>query len=761
MATKKSSVSAEQDPAGAALSGTAKKSVTRKTASTAAPDAAAEPAPKAPVKKAAARKSVATDADASASEPIAKVAKKPATRKVKPAPAQTDETSAGTVGSATEKPATKKPAARAKKKVEQIAPLESDAPQQENAEAQALQQVDLTPSEVHLAPAPETLATESAESGELQGQGEHDEQTAEERAEESAEESAEDGGYDLGGKSREELIALLEELLADRPVQSLRREAEAVKVAFYKLHRTAVEQQKKLFVEAGGVPEEFVSEVDPIEQKFKEVFALYRRKRDEHAASIERAKNESLAIKTRIIEELKELITKGETLGHTFNAFRDLQRRWRETGPVPQTATKDIWETYNHHVEQFYNYININKELRDLDLRRNYETKVAMCEEAEALLLEPSVVAAFNRLQKLHERWRDTGPVTAEYKEAIWERFRQASSRINKLHQDYFEKLKEDQKRNFDLKTELCIKTEELAEAEYASRREWNKASDRLAEIQKLWKTIGFAPKKDNTHIYDRFRQACDRFFESKRNFYAGVKDEEEENLQLKIELCIMVEGLQESDQWSKTSDEIIALQKRWKEIGPVSRRHADAIWKRFRAACDHFFDRKAQQFSGQEAQQHENLERKRALLAEMAAVDMTALNFDTLKDFQRRWGEIGFVPIKQKETLGREYKKLVDGMFDALRADGRQQRMGNYRNRINDMRSSGTGRLQSERDKLFSRVRQLEADIALLENNIGFFAKSRNSEKIIADVRQQIDKARGEMAAQMEKIRMIDREQE
>ena len=343
---------------------------------------------------------------------------------------------------------------------------------------------------------------------------------------------------------------------------------------------------------------------------------------------------------------------------------------------MPQQHVKDLWETYNLHVENFYNFIKINKELRDLDLKKNYEQKLALCEQAEALVLEPSVVEAFHKLQKLHDEWRETGPVANEYKEALWERFKAASSRINKQHQEHFEALKAEQVRNLELKTGLCEATEELAAQPFTARKEWNRASDRLLEIQKTWKTIGFAPKKDNNRIYERFRAACDRFFEAKRQFYAGVKAEMEHNLQLKTELCEAAESLMQSEEWKKATDELIALQARWKQIGAVSRRHSDAVWKRFRAACDRFFERKSAHFAGVDGEHEENLRRKLALLDEMAAADVRAGGYEVIRDFQRRWGEIGFVPIRQKEAVQKRYKAAVDELFATLRGSERDRSM-------------------------------------------------------------------------------------
>ena len=584
------------------------------------------------------------------------------------------------------------------------------------------------------------------------------EATAEEDAAERAagEESSEDR---FAGKSKEELVGLFARMLEEQPVQSIRRDVEALKIAFYRLRRAEVEAARRRFVEEGGAEEEFTPAVNGVETQFKELFREYRRRRDEFIANLEAEKERNLKIKLEIIEELKELVNSDETLNHTFTKFRELQQRWKETGIVPQQQVKDLWETYNLHVENFYNFIKINKELRDLDLKKNYEQKVALCEQAEALLLEPSVVEAFHKLQKLHDEWRETGPVANEYKEALWERFKAASSRINKQHQEHFEALKAEQVKNLGLKTELCVATEELAAQPLTTRKEWNRASDRLLEIQKTWKTIGFAPKKDNNRIYERFRTACDRFFEAKRQFYAGVKAEMEHNLQLKLELCEAAESLSGSEEWKKATDELIALQARWKQVGAVARRHSDAVWKRFRAACDKFFERKSAHFASVDGEHEENLHRKLALLDEMEAADVKAGGYEVIRDFQRRWGEIGFVPIKQKDAVQKRYKAAVDALFSVLRGSERDRSMDRFREKVSTLKASGDRRLRSERERLYNKVRQLEQEIALLENNIGFFAKSKNAEALVADVRAKIDRARGEMAAAIEKVKLIDRQ--
>ena len=584
-------------------------------------------------------------------------------------------------------------------------------------------------------------------------------ETAEEAAADQLAQEAPSAEDKFAGKGKEELVALFMRMLEEQPVQSIRRDVEALKIAFYRIRRAEVEAARRKFIEEGGAEEDFAPAVDGVEVQLKELFKEYRRRRDEFIANLEAEKEKNLQVKLGIIEELKELVNSDETLNHTFTKFRELQQRWKETGIVPLQNVKDLWETYNLHVENFYSFIKINKELRDLDLKKNYEQKVTLCEQAEALVLEPSVVEAFHKLQKLHDEWRETGPVANEYKEVLWERFKAASSRINKQHQEHFEALKGEQVRNLELKTELCAATEELAAQPLTTRKEWNRASDRLLEIQKTWKTIGFAPKKDNNRIYERFRTACDRFFEAKRQFYSGVKAEMEHNLQLKTEICEAAESLMNSEEWKKATDELIALQARWKEIGAVSRRHSDAIWRRFRAACDKFFERKGAHFASVDGEHEENLKKKLALLEEMAAADVKTGGYDVIRDFQRRWGEIGFVPIKQKDAVQKKYKAAVDALFNTLRGTERDRSMNRFREKVSSFKSAGGSRLRSERERLYGKVRQLEQEIGLLENNIGFFAKSKNAESLIADVKAKIERAREDMAAAIEKVKLIDRQ--
>ncbi len=692
----------------------------------------------------------AAEASAAAEEPVAEVADAPAESAVTETPAA--EASAGVA----EAPAAETPAEEAaaerisgeeaapRAKRARIKPAAGPEVAESEEDASRDVQVDFADEEAALAAQNAGLEIEGATP---------EEEAAEELAAQKPEEDK------FAGKGKEELVALFARMLEEQPVQSIRRDVEALKIAFYRIRRAEVEAARRRFVEEGGAEEDFAPSVDGAEIQLKEQFKEYRRRRDAFIANLEAEKEANLKVKQAIIEELKELVNSDETLNHTFNKFRELQQRWKETGIVPLQNVKDLWETYNLHVENFYSFIKINKELRDLDLKKNYEQKVALCEQAEALVLEPSVVEAFHKLQKLHDEWRETGPVANEYKETLWERFKAASSRINKQHQEHFETLKGEQVKNLELKTGLCVATEELSSQPLTTRKEWNRASDRLLEIQKTWKTIGFAPKKDNNRIYERFRTACDRFFEAKRQFYAGMKTEMEHNLQVKIEICEAAESLMNSEEWKKATDELIALQARWKQIGAVSRRHSDAVWKRFRAACDKFFERKASHFASVDGEHEENLQKKLALLAEMAGADVKAGGYEVIREFQRRWGEIGFVPIKQKDAIQKKYKAAVDELFNTLRGSERDRSMGRFREKVSSFKASGDRRLRSERERLYNKVRQLEQEIGLLENNIGFFAKSKNAEALVADVRAKIERAREEMASTIEKVKLIDKQ--
>ncbi len=623
---------------------------------------------------------------------------------------------------------------------------EPEEPAGESVEAPAAPQENPAETEEPAPPAEEPTAEEEKPSIE-----------AKEPAEEGAEISEKPNPYT--GKDPSEILELFTSILQSKPVQSLREEVESIKVAFYKAVRADFESQLARFVAEGGNAEEFVPAENPLEARFKDLLGLYRDKRDEFLKNLDLEKQRAYEAKVRIINELKELIDSNETVGNTFQAFRELQQRWKDAGVVAQEHVRDLWETYHHHVENFYNYVKINKELRDLDLKKNYEAKILLAEEAEALSLDPSVLDAFQKLQQLHERWREIGPVATEYKEALWERFKTASSAINKRHQSYYEALKAEQEQNLVLKTELCVKCEEVADGVYTSRKEWEDASNQVVEMQKVWKTIGFGPRKENTKIYNRFRAACDRFFSAKHAYYKELRSENADNLQAKIDLCVQAEALKESDDWKGTTEALIELQKKWKEIGLTSRKQSEAVWKRFRSAADEFFKRKAEHFGEQEEKLAENLEAKKQMLSDLAglAKEKVEVSFDKIKAYQRQWAEIGFVPIKQKEAIQTEYKKVMDQLFGQLRGEEREHHMRNFQEKVSQIRAGGVRKVNQERERLYQKLKQLEADIQVWENNIGFFSKSKNAEALVNEVQNKINKAKEQIATLIDKIKLID----
>ncbi|PKP06176.1 MAG: DUF349 domain-containing protein [Bacteroidetes bacterium HGW-Bacteroidetes-5] len=578
---------------------------------------------------------------------------------------------------------------------------------------------------------------------------------------------------DFSELSLKEIIQNFQDLLERRDQHEMYKFADSIKAAFYKtLKKEKIAAGMTLPVhdekEDEESSEENIVSSNPfaeLERGFKELYNRYKVERTSFLQVLERNKEDNLRQKNEIIDELKGLLDKQEDLQHTFPSFRELQNRWKMVGPVPQANSKDLWDTYQFLIEKFYDFVKINNELRDLDLKKNLEIKTDLCEKAEQLMDEPNVVQAFRKLQKYHEEWRELGPVPKELREEIWNRFKLATSNINKRQQDHFEGLKEDQKSNLDLKTSICERAEAIAATE-GDDRDWNVLSKSMENLQIEWKGIGFASKKDNQRIYDRFRAACDKFYNAKRDYYSNFKKVMQDNLDKKLALCEQAEALKGSEDWKKTTDQLIAMQKRWKEIGPVARKQSDLVWKRFRAACDLFFENKAKHFSTVEESYDDNLKKKQDLIDEINAFKpetKSAENLEALKDFQQRWNEIGYVPLKDKERIQAAYRHAVDVKFADVRSSDNENKLVRFRKHIKELQSSTKGDrgIKVERDKLLQKFRQLEQDIALLENNKGFFAKSKNADSIFSDIDKKISIAREELVQIEEKIKLIDKQYE
>ncbi len=559
-----------------------------------------------------------------------------------------------------------------------------------------------------------------------------------------------------------ELVNTMRDVLEESDDRDIKSDIEAIKAAFYRNIKENAEAAKKEFIDGGGAEEDFKAEEDPYENDIKDLLKKYRQIRIEYNKKLDQEKEENLKKKYEVIEKIKGLINNEESINKTFNEFRALQQEWREIGLVPQSKMKMLWDTYHFNVENFYDYIKINRELRDLDLKKNLEAKIKLCEKAEELLLDSSIIRAFNTLQKYHEQWREIGPVPREQKDDLWERFKAATTTINKKHQAFFEDRKLEQKKNLEAKTALCEKVEAIDIDAIDSHKEWDKTSKELIQLQKVWRTIGFAPRKDNNKIYDRFRSACDKFFDAKRAFYAKNKEEQQNNLQLKIDLCMQAEDLKDSTDWKKTTQDLIQIQKKWKEIGPVPRKQSESIWKRFRTACDYFFDKKSEHFSEMDSEHEDNLKLKEELIKEIknfkSSKDVEA-NLEKLKEFQRRWAEIGHVPFKKKDEILSEFKESINKLYDNLKIDDEQRNLLKFRTKMSSYSetSRGQNKMRFERDKYMNKMKQLENDLVLLDNNIGFFAESKNAESLIKDVQKKIEMTKQKIELLKEKIRVID----
>ena len=571
---------------------------------------------------------------------------------------------------------------------------------------------------------------------------------------------------DFSNQGLKEIVDTFKELLEGENMQQLYKHAEALKAAFYKNLRkekiaSGLMQPAEAAVTetpaegAETAPEEAAEEtvsVNPfaeIERGFKDLYSQYKVKRAAFTQEQEKNKEENYQEKLAVIEDLKALVEASEDLKETFPKFREIQNRWRAIGPVPQARVKDLYDTYQHYVEMFYDYVKINKEFRDLDFKKNLEAKEKLCLRAEALAEEEDVVGAFRTLQKLHEQWKELGPVSKEFRDSIWERFRAATAVINKKHQGFFEAQKGNQKENFEAKTALCEKVEEIAATEVTDASAWNRLTKEIENIQKEWRKIGFASKKDNQKVYDRFRAACDAFFNKKREYYSDFKNQMQDNLTRKLELCEKAEALKESTDWKKTTDEIIELQKQWKEIGPVSRKKSEQVWKRFRGACDEFFSNRDKHSGGQDSEQAENLAKKRALIDEVRdfVIEDRDEAREALRNFQERWNAIGFVPFKEKARIQDAFRKVMNEKFAEFRDGGR-----NYV-------SKAERAVRTERDRLVQKFMKKEQEIATWENNMGFFSQSKNAEALLAELNKKIDIARQELADLEETIKAYDRE--
>ncbi|MBP7496723.1 MAG: DUF349 domain-containing protein [Bacteroidales bacterium] len=562
--------------------------------------------------------------------------------------------------------------------------------------------------------------------------------------------------------SKEELVQHLEELVKTDNIIKVKARVAITKSYFYKIvnkEKENIETHKELL--AGEEKEKIETEIDPLVERYNEAFKIYKEKKRDYEAEQERIKLDNFEKKKALIEELKVLIDSDEHLKKVNDDFRVIQEKWKEIGQVPVSENKNLWENYHHWVERFYEKVKINRELKDLDLRKNMERQIELCAQAEELLLETSIIKSFKRLQKLHEEWKEVGPVPSDKKEELWERFRRATESINTMRREYYDKLYEEQQKNLLSKTALCEKAEFINTLEYNTPQEWKEANDKIMELYKIWKTIGYAPKKDNENIWKRFMTAIRTFNKNRNDFYGKAKEEFSNNYNLKLNICIQAEAIKDSTDWRNTTKEFLHLQEEWKKVGPVNNKAGEALWKRFRAACDVFFSNKFKYFENIEKSQEENLKAKQAIIQQLKELEFSndnAENLKILKDIQKQWTEIGFVPIQEKDKLQEEYSKLINGHFEKLKLKPGDKLDNNYKAKYEGIlnNTNGERNLSKEMGFLLGKISAIQNDINLWENNIGFLANSKNADLLKEEFNGKINNAKEQIRIFQEKINYL-----
>ena len=577
-------------------------------------------------------------------------------------------------------------------------------------------------------------------------------------AEQPAAEMPELEKVDYSALNKDQLVSELEKLLA-MPVDSVKDRVAQVKAAFFALRKEEIAAEKAEFLAKGNEEQAFAPATDEAETKIKELLGEFKEKRAEFNAEQDAVKQENLEKKLKIIEEIKSISQDTDNINRQFSHVQQLQQEFKAIGEVPSTSTTEVWKSYQQTIENFYDLLKINKELRDYDFKKNLEIKQQLCEEAEALDEENDVIAAFKKLQALHDKWRETGPVAKDIREQLWARFKAASSVINKKHQAFFEDRKASEKENADAKTALCEAIEKIETEGLKTYSAWDEVTKQIIGLQEEWKKLGFASRKVNTALFTRFRKSCDEFFAAKAAFFKQMKEELAENLAKKNELCEKAEALKDSTDWKATTDALIALQKEWKTIGPVVKKHSDAVWKRFIGACDYFFEQKKQQTSSQRSIEHDNLKAKKEVIAQINAI----LNAEEepedapqlIRDLMAKWQGIGHVPYKEKDKIYAQYKEAIDKAFEKFDMKAVRARLSNFENSISQ---SGADKVYHERERLVRDFEKKCNELKTYENNMGFFtARSKSGNTIVKELEKKIANLKDEIALLEQKIKIID----
>ena len=557
-------------------------------------------------------------------------------------------------------------------------------------------------------------------------------------------------------RTKEDIVARLKEISLD-PCNADKQEIDSLKQSFYKMLHAEQDAAYKAYIEAGGAAEDYTVKAEPLEGAMKEVMAQIKEKRNSIAAEQEQIKEENLQKKLAILERMKELTENQGDTNSIYNEFKQLQQEWNDIKLVPANKANELWKNYQHYTEKFYDMVKLNNEFREYDFKKNLEQKTYLCEAAEKLAEANDPVSAFHQLQKLHQEFRNIGPVAKELRDSIWKRFKDASSVVNRRHQKHFEEQKEKEQNNLDQKTVICEIVEAMEYDTFTTFADWEEKTQEILALQAKWKTIGFAPQKMNVKIFERFRAACDEFFKRKAAFFKAVKEEMAANLQKKRELCEKAEALKDSTAWKETAEILTKLQKEWKTVGPIAKKHSDGVWKRFISACDYFFAQKNKATSSQRSEEMENLEKKKGIIRQLSDLDASGDTDENVSEEIRQlikeWNSVGHVPFKEKDRIYKEFHGLVDKLFDKLHLSASEKKLNTFKSGLGK-----TENLYREREKLMRNYEKLKADIKTYENNLGFLnSSSKKGNSLVGEIGKKIERLKGDMELIVKKIQAID----
>ncbi len=567
---------------------------------------------------------------------------------------------------------------------------------------------------------------------------------------------------DFDQLNKQELVDILEEIVQEKDISIIKSQVAKINSVFYQCNKKEKETELRNFISSGGKEEDFKHIQDPLEIRYNAAIGIYKHNKSKFSQDLEKQKHVNIKLKYELLEELKELINSEETLKKTYDEFKILQDKWKEIGMVPASELRNLWQSYHFLVEKFFDKVRINRELRDLDLKKNLEAKIALCEKAEELIVEKSILKSFKLLQHYHDKWREIGPVPIAVKEDVWERFKGITDKINLRRKEYYKELQDQQQANYEAKFALCDKAQELVAESADTLKSWQSATDKVNELLKVWKTIGRAPKAKNDEIWARFKGYLDSFFKAKREYLGELKGQQVNNYNLKLDLCAKAESIMESNDWGNTTRELINLQKEWKIIGPVPRKYSDKVWKRFRGSCDTFFSRKSDHFKNIHAVEHDNYKLKKDLVASIAGYKVDkdkSANLGALKEFQRKWIEIGHVPFKEKEIIHSKYRAAIDELINKMDVNKAEISAADFENKLEILKSGPEAGKMISKERMFisGKIRKIKEDLAVWENNIGFFSNSKQSNKLKEEFEHKINRARSEIESMKAKLKMLN----